>query len=163
MDVRGKRKKSDDIDPDLTPMIDCVFLLLIFFMLITEITQADLEHMQLPEAQVAKPDKPDKERFVINIVKENPNDDSRAGLIKVKGRVYGLGSQNLINLLKHEADPGGRGQHRDERGFSERKLLVRCDRRVHYKYFQELLTLCAKKDLGILVYKIQIAISKESN
>lgn len=157
---------KDEVTVDLTPMIDCVFLLLIFFMVITEITQADIEQMELPKAKAAKPDdKPPPERLVINIVKQDPNDpEKRAGLIKIKGRQYSLGQKELIALLQHEADPAGNGSGRknnDPTGVSERPLLVRCDRRVEYQYFQQILMLCANPNLGIRIAKIEIAIATD--
>lgn len=162
----SEQMMKEEVTMDLTPMIDCVFLLLIFFMIITEITQADIEQLELPQAKAAKPDdKPPPERLVINIIKQNPNDpNERSGLIKIKGRQYSLGQKELADLMRHEADPAGDGSGRknnDPAGVSERPLLIRCDRRVEYQYFQQILMLCARPDLGIRIAKIEIAISTE--
>ncbi len=156
----GSKSKSTDIEGDMTPMIDCVFLLLIFFMLISEITQADLEQMKLPEAQMAQADeKPPKDRLVVNIVKQEPNDPNvRDGLVKIKGRSYGLGSKELIDRLTMEGD-----LDRGENGISKRPLLIRCDRRVQFLYFQQILMLCANPGLKIKMSKIQIAIAKDND
>ena len=40
----------EEIRPDLTPMIDCVFLLLIFFMVSTVLIQSGMLIVRLPEA-----------------------------------------------------------------------------------------------------------------
>lgn len=56
-------------DVDMTPMIDCVFQLITFFMLVInfESTQAD-ERVKLPESEIAKPPKVKREDEVtINI------------------------------------------------------------------------------------------------
>ena len=56
-----KLQKTDDqqeMEMNMTPMIDVVFLLIIFFMVITDLTQQDLEELQLPTAENAQPDKP---------------------------------------------------------------------------------------------------------
>lgn len=159
-----KKLKIDDAEGDMTAMIDCVFLLLIFFMLISEITQADLEQMQLPKAEMAAPDeRPPRDRLVINIVKQEPNNERvRDGMVKIQGRSYGLGSTELIAKLVYEADPNGDNSDRDEKGISKRPLLIRCDRRVHYLYFQQILMLCASPNLNIKIRKIQIAIAKDT-
>ena len=54
---------------NMTSMIDVVFLLIIFLMVITDLTQQDLEDLQLPTATNAQPDKPDPDEFrpVVNI------------------------------------------------------------------------------------------------
>lgn len=165
MGFSGKSREKD-IELDLTPMIDCVFLLLIFFMLISEITQADLEQMQLPKAEMAKPDeKPPRDRLVVNIVKQDPtNETVRAGMVKIQGKSYGLGSPELIAKLKREADPDGNGSGREPEApfVSKRKLLIRCDRRVEYLYFQQVLMLCASPNLDIRINKIQIAVAKDN-
>ena len=41
----------EEIRPDLTPMIDCVFLLLIFFMVSTVLIQSGMLIVRLPEAE----------------------------------------------------------------------------------------------------------------
>ena len=60
--------KSQDVDMDMTPMIDCVFLLMIFFVLVIDLSQQDLEDLILPEATEAVPDEnPPEVRPIINI------------------------------------------------------------------------------------------------
>ena len=41
----------------MTPMIDIVFNLVIFFLIVTDLTQKELENLVLPNAQKAKEDK----------------------------------------------------------------------------------------------------------
>ena len=151
--------KENKADVDLTPMIDCVFLLLIFFMIITEITQTKLEHMQLPKAEMADIDKPNpkEERLVLNIIKEEPNnEDNRAGIYKVDGQI--LSAQQLIPVLHAYAEGD-----RDELGISEKQVMIRCDRRVEFRSFQRILMLCANPnlELPIKIYRLQIAIAKD--
>ncbi|HED65639.1 MAG TPA: biopolymer transporter ExbD, partial [Planctomycetes bacterium] len=55
----NKHDAGTEMEMNMTPMIDVVFLLIIFFMIITDLTQADLEQLQLPEAKSAVEDKPD--------------------------------------------------------------------------------------------------------
>lgn len=52
----------DNPEVDMTPMIDCVFQLITFFMLVInfESTQAD-ERVKLPESEIAKPPKVKRE------------------------------------------------------------------------------------------------------
>lgn len=68
-------KKSDsanqEVDMDMTPMIDCVFLLMIFFVLVIDLSQKELEDLILPKAVYAVPDDtPPDVRPIINITQD---------------------------------------------------------------------------------------------
>jgi biopolymer transport protein ExbD len=63
-----KKKQSNAIQMDLTPMIDIVFLLIIFFITVTQITKANQEILPLP--QVVQNDDQTPTRVVVN-VREN--------------------------------------------------------------------------------------------
>ncbi len=53
----AKSKIHEEEAPmDMTPMIDCVFLLMIFFVLVIDLSQKDMEDLILPMAQYAVPD-----------------------------------------------------------------------------------------------------------
>ena len=59
---------QEDAKMDMTPMIDCVFLLMIFFVLIIDLSQQDLEDLILPMAKYAVPDEdPADVRPIVNI------------------------------------------------------------------------------------------------
>ena len=65
----SKHDPETEMEMNMTPMIDVVFLLIIFFMIITDMTQQDLEELVLPMAQFAREDKPDPDEYrpIINI------------------------------------------------------------------------------------------------
>ena len=46
----AKHDPETEMEMNMTPMIDVVFLLIIFFMIITDMTQQDLEELTLPMA-----------------------------------------------------------------------------------------------------------------
>ena len=56
--MRELRRKKGMINPDLTPLIDVVFQLLIFFMLVTTFSQYTKFDMNLPKSDVENIDKP---------------------------------------------------------------------------------------------------------
>jgi hypothetical protein len=71
--ARKERKRNSageyELEINLTPMIDVVFNLIIFFMVITDMTQKDLEYLVLPKAAEAEVDEgKDQERIIINII-----------------------------------------------------------------------------------------------
>jgi len=53
--VKFYRVKKEDVDVNLTPLIDVVFLLLIFFMVSTTFTKESRLNLELPEAQGTPP------------------------------------------------------------------------------------------------------------
>lgn len=67
--MKIKRHGSNVVDPDMTPMIDIVFQLIAFFMIVTnfEQTQAD-ERVKLPADELARPPlAPREDELVLNM------------------------------------------------------------------------------------------------
>jgi biopolymer transport protein ExbD len=74
----AKKFEAADVDINMTPMIDCTFQLIIFFILTTRMVDANLAAMKVhrPEASIARKgqtERPDK--VIINIVNEYGNED----------------------------------------------------------------------------------------
>ena len=70
MAMLKKRLKQLDtgIPGDMTPLIDCIFLLLIFLMIATEITKTENDqNLILPYSKMARKDKEPEDRIVINV------------------------------------------------------------------------------------------------
>jgi biopolymer transport protein ExbD len=62
-----KRKEVEEIVIDMTPMIDMTFLLIIFFILVNDMSKKDLEELKLPIAMEAGHDEPPERRQILNI------------------------------------------------------------------------------------------------
>ena len=58
--MKFKRQHKEELNLNLTPLIDIIFLLLIFFMVTTTFTKENHLAIQLPEAQGEVVDAPDK-------------------------------------------------------------------------------------------------------
>ncbi len=67
--MKFKRQHKEELNLNLTPLIDIVFLLLIFFMVTTTFTKENHLAIQLPEAHGEVVDAPDK--FVEVIIDKN--------------------------------------------------------------------------------------------
>jgi biopolymer transport protein ExbD len=163
-----KINKSDaqtEMEMNMTPMIDVVFLLIIFFMIITDMSQQDLEELKLPSARAAVPDEPDpkKVRPVLNvpvsgnvIVKleriyepEKDGDDvsrleryllDQARLMRAAGDVKPLGPGSSIML-------------------PDNPVLIRADKNTEFKYVQKIMALCGKQEIQI--WKVQLAAAED--
>jgi len=139
VNIGGKKKESPDVN--LTPLIDVVFLLLIFFMVSTTFKKDTEIKVDLPEA-TAKAVKHDEKIFEI--------------VIDAKGRYYLDNREQLVNqqintmkriLLKHL------GKN------SEKPLIIRADSNAPHG--SVVLVMDAARQLGILNLSIATSQSKQ--
>lgn len=151
-----------DMEMDMTPMIDVVFLLIIFFMIITDMSQKDLEDLELPMALSAVEDKPDPKlkRPIINILhtgvirmhsqtKYDPElDDGKEKPYEEVERYLATAAQ----LMPQEPLAEGSSVM-----LPDEPLLVRADESTQFKHIQKVLELCGKE--GIQIWKVQLAVS----
>jgi biopolymer transport protein ExbD len=80
-----RAKGGGEIGFNMTPMIDIIFNLIIFFMLISQFQQLEIEDVVLPEAEAAKVmDYSQYRNIVINIIKGKTS--SLDAVVKVMGR-----------------------------------------------------------------------------
>lgn len=143
---------------DMTPMIDMVFNLLIFFMLISDLNQKDLVELTLPVAYMAEEDKGQEEddRVILNIDKY--------------GAIHWKGGQKTLDELgtilstardKYELkmrQEGKSGLEELPGGGKASKLyvLLRADKDTPWQHVQWLMTIMAEQKL----YKLQFATKK---
>jgi biopolymer transport protein ExbD len=150
----NKHDAQTEMDMDMTPMIDVVFLLIIFFMVITDMTQQDLEELQLPVATNAVADKPAPDEFrpVVNIKVD--------GSIWVKRRMYfdPENPDDYKELRGYLTDVAAK-MKKDEAGvLPDESLLIRADMNTPFKYVQKVMEQCGYK--GIQIWKVQLAASE---
>ena len=87
-----KTNSDQPIEMDMTPMIDVVFQLIIFFMLVTDMSQQDLAELKLPYAETSQKDEMMKGRLTFNILKD--------GEIEIQGD-----QRETVARVLREADP----------------------------------------------------------
>ena len=117
---------------DLTPMIDIVFLLIIFFMTtarFVEITRADVD---LPREKGEQREQADEAGLVINIKKD--------GTIIVSGNELTL--EELADLV---AD---RIEQRSDQNAERIKLMIRADRNLPSRKFNNIVRRLEKMGIG---------------
>jgi biopolymer transport protein ExbD len=128
---KRKAKEPPELKLQMTSMIDVVFLLIIFFMLVTEMSKMEAEALSLPTATKGVDDKnPPKNRVVINIKKQ--------GTIVVTRREY---SPRGLRGFLHDVSV----RHRDTDGLSTIPVKVRADANVQYKYVQQVMVQCMRE------------------
>ena len=123
---------QEEAPVNLMPLIDMVFLLLIFFLVATTFAQEERDtSLQLPGTSVLRPLSAVPQQVIINITAD--------GATKVGGRIYSR--KELAEMLSRVA-----------RTQPDRQVLIRADERSLHRHFAGVADLCRK--VGIDELKI---------
>lgn len=146
---------------NLTPMIDVTFQLIIFFMLVSELTNMAFVPVTLPLAPHAQK-KPQEQidpnsELIISIDELDRISFGRADIIEGEGQEL---LENLVKRLRIEAElrdelwsdnPEGGGR------VSELQVFIRCDRGVTSEKFLYCMFACNQ----VPIYKVNVATKKK--
>ena len=149
---------------NLVPMVDIMFLMLLFFMLGSDMGQRELEAVELPEAisvKIDDGDAPKEGRTTINVYHATrgcPDFASRGvcrneahWMVGVRGSDYDVRNEQdlgrLRALLVTDGDPG----RATPGGLSERSAMIRGDKSAPYGVVQRVMMTCAEAK----IYKIE--------
>ena len=126
-------------EPNLVPLLDLVFQLIMFFMICVNFVSAQLnEEIKLPIAQSARPmDKTEVDVLFLNV--------DQSGKLMVPGREQPLVTlpQMRVYLRQFYADAKRAAEERgDKSGRVKTAVVIRADKRVTYAKVYELLQLC---------------------
>lgn len=131
-----KKKQTKRLSLDITPLVDVIFLLLIFFMVSTTFITSPGIHVNLPQASIkAKTDKPESLEVVIT----------------EKHQYYLNGKLTKKNILRSAL-----ATEKKRTGFD--KLIIRADGKVRHE--EVVFTMDMAKQVGL--HKLSIA-TKEKN
>ena len=125
----------------MAPLIDVVFLLIIFFMCVSQFTRLQVEKLQLPEADSGEGNLANASIPCVLNVRED-------GRIVFDGRTYSIAHlpqalQNRYKVLSAENAPA---------------VVIRGDRRVPWKTASALMEICAAQGFG----KVRVAVQEKS-
>lgn len=160
-----KSKGSGDAAVDMTPMIDVVFQLIIFFMVVTQITTQDNVALQLPDALAANEEDPQaKKIFTVHIA---PANQSKA-MVNLPDQFgwfcYGEpdpktpeAMKGILGKVASLVDPGKEYTGFNANGISENMIYVRCDARCPAGEFARLIEMMVEAKM----YKIKVGIIKD--
>ncbi|MBN1808188.1 MAG: biopolymer transporter ExbD [Planctomycetes bacterium] len=155
MALKKKPKPAPECKMQMTSMIDVVFLLIIFFMLVTEMTKIELEDIILPTAVTGESEVKDpKNRLIINITWDprapQAPQDLRSRIV-IQRRVHKL--QALRTRLENVVKANPQENNADGPPTSEVLVKIRADSRVPYKHVMTVMAQCAR----VFIYKISFA------
>jgi biopolymer transport protein ExbD len=129
-----------DIDyegSNMTPMIDIVFQLLVFFMLVTDMASAQIENLKVPVASKAIKEKYDDPlMLVLNVMPD--------GTIKSGGKVFwspkmGDDSKKLEDLFEARRQNKAYQEVVGTDTYVKYPLMIRADRSAHFEHIQRIL------------------------
>lgn len=159
----AKHDAETEMEMNMTPMIDVVFLLIIFFMIITDLSQQDLEELVLPMALSANEDKPDpnEPRPILNI-------QHHGTIIAKRKTYYAPDSHDNLADPYHELkryltnaalgmDTAPLNKNGTGKEIPDDPILVRADQSTPFKHIQKTMEICGLE--GIQIWKIQLAAS----
>ena len=171
------RFKPPDVEEsvacNLIPMIDIMFLLLLFFMLGADMTQRELEDVELPKADQVKEESKEKEggtiRATVNIYhKPESNSFSCAThvthgicrekdhwLISVRSQDYNLDTikEKLDTEAARDLEPADvKGAKR----LSKIEVMIRADQSAPYGFIQRVIESCG----AVGIYKIAVGAAR---
>jgi len=168
-----------DITPNLIPMIDIMFLLLLFLMIASDMGQRELEAVRLPVADAVIPDVPEVEapeageRLTINIYHLLPSQricqayedgaicrEESHWRIGIRGTDY-IDMEKLLGALDREAAFGRNGTDPRSPRLSERKVMIRADGAAPYGMPQKVMNVCAR--VGMYMIDVGAALKEASH
>ena len=125
---------------NMTPMIDVVFLLIIFFLVSSRLARHEVQlDLDLPEAASGqRPAEEEIRRVVVNVLPhERPE-----GQIQVGSQV--LGVEELTGLIDYES----------RRAKGELEVRIRSDRRVPYRVIEPILLACGRAGVWNVTFAV---------
>lgn len=159
----AKKEMKKDAEMDMTPMIDCVFLLMIFFVLVIDLSQQEMENLILPAAKFAEPDEnPPDARPIINITQDgrfvykkqtyyNPRSD---------GENFGR-AKELLQIWKSTVVKDTETQTVGGKSMTlvNDPVLIRADKWTDWFYIGKFMTECSQPEAAF--WKLELAMSEQ--
>jgi len=128
--MKLRKKESEDVAVDMSPMIDMVFLLLIFFIVASAVID-EKKPVEIPDAIYAKVPEDETGRFELTVTEE--------------GALFYKMDQITLEELKALLEP--------ELEFNEDlRIVLRADGNVHFKVNEEIMTACAEVGANDLIF-----------
>jgi biopolymer transport protein ExbD len=162
---------EENVACNLIPMIDIMFLLLLFFMLGADMTQRELEDVVLPKADQAKQESDFKDpnaggRTTVNVFHRH----SSTGVTECAAFSSGQVCRNMdhwmmairakyetldtiVKALEEEAKLEIEEVDANGKALSKRHVHIRADENAPYGYIQRVIESCA----AVGIYRIEVA------
>jgi biopolymer transport protein ExbD len=140
---------SADAKPDMTPMIDIVFQLMAFFMLVINITKVDQDELiHLPASELAKPpEAPPQSPITLQLTDE--------GTVIFGGERTPEGKNPLLWLRRMLLTERQIIEHTPGREVADATIIIRADRNAKAGDVQRLMELCQGPGIRFQKFKLR--------
>jgi len=146
---KWKKKPPPDPKMGMTAMIDIVFLLIFFFMVVTDMSNMEIESVALPFALKAKDDTDKEDRVIINITDRG----------EIRHMRRPKTEPELFALLKEAADRSGRDP---EDKLPTISCKIRADSNAEYKFVQQVMVQCTRAYIWKLSFGARPAANEDA-
>ena len=165
MDVQ--KLVQQNVEMDMTPMIDCVFLLMIFFVLVIDLSQKNLEDLILPRAEYQEADdKPPENRPIINVLQNGSVVYEQKVVYDpaVHLKNYGPIKQLLLDIRRQGLLTGTLHLKEENIGgkmvpLIDDPILVRANKWTEWHYIGEIMKQCSQPEIAF--WKVELAMSEQ--
>lgn len=151
----------EEVEIDMTPMIDVTFLLIVFFMVVSDMSALDVADLTLPFASEAHSSKgidlDENPTLVVNVLTK--------GNIEIAGEAYAIkptgGMRTLKDFLKIEVEAAGREPAPADNPTlrpSKLRILIRADRDTRFENVQNVFDACQQNG----IYKTVLGATKDN-
>jgi biopolymer transport protein ExbD len=149
----SKGKIAESILINVTPLIDIIFVILIFLVSCSEMSRLErLEEVQLPQADMANPDQGEQtDRWVVNL--------NLDGMAVVDGEPMQVSSARFRSILSAQANQ--KRVSKEKGGFSDQALVIRADRRMQFRFVQQLILQCQYLKLWNVKLQVNVPEAEE--
>ena len=130
----AQKDLGEDLELDMSPMIDMVFLLLIFFIVASQVID-EKPKVEIPLAAYGKVPEDTTGRLMISVTKEEK---------------YFIGSDPREKTIEEIKETIGQWLEADP----ELRILIRADGDVKYKVNEEITVACAEVGAQDLIYSV---------
>jgi biopolymer transport protein TolR len=128
------KRGNANVEANLTPLIDVTFLLIVFFVLVSQIVEVEHVEMDLPQPRQPVSQKPgDESRVVINLL---PAGDGSIRGYRLGGREFPPGADGAEQLAERLAEMYSANPGLD--------VNLRADRRTRYEWIDPVMQAIAQ-------------------
>ncbi len=166
---------EENVGCNLIPMIDIMFLLLLFFMLGADMSQRELEDVVLPKADQVRDEARERQvqeggRTTVNIFHQHESDrftcsaytggqvcrDMSHWLIAIRANYYSLDTIAAALDFEAKLEPDDEAPPTAGKVLSKRHVMIRADENAPYGFIQKVIESCA----AVGIYRIEVAAAK---
>lgn len=131
--MKLKRTDTQDVEIDMSPMIDMVFLLLIFFIVASQIVKIDKVPINIPSAVYAKVPEDETGRYIITVTRDG---DLFVGPGAEQVTIDDLKKQIAAELEANE----------------KLRILIRADGQTKYEETEKIMEACAEVGANDMIF-----------